>query len=141
VSYIDDHHRRYGAFFKEEPWWEMHCALYDGPGSEWEGASLALDQMVYALAKARGLDTKQTCPRCQLVVDQAQSVGEWRSCDHCEHAEEIEHEVRVAADRLRKLEEEIRYLAMPPDARRSYDEENRKAVHLALSGLMARDVQ
>jgi len=54
VSYIDDHHRRWGALFANEPWWEMHCALYEG---DWEGADIALDQMVYELAKARGVDT------------------------------------------------------------------------------------
>jgi hypothetical protein len=54
----------------------MYCALYEGPGHDWEGADIALDQMIYALAKAKGIDTTQVCPSCSKWVDQARSLRE-----------------------------------------------------------------
>lgn len=138
---MSDYQRRYGAFFAGEPWWEMHCALYEGPGSDWEGAGPAMEQMAFALAKARGYDTTQTCARCGLVVDQPTSLGRHQNCDGCEHAQEIEHEQRRARADQERVDREIRYLALTPEERRRVDEENQRQCRLAIHGLIRRDVQ
>lgn len=136
-----DHIKRWSPAFESEPWWETHCALYEGPGHDWEGADVALEQMVYALAKARALPTEQTCPRCGTIVDEVSSLGKHRDCQHCEHADAIEDEIAEASDRLRRLEAEARYLALSPDERARVDAENKRVVQLAMHGLLTRDVQ
>lgn len=141
MSYIDDHHRRYGAMFSSEPWWEAHCALYEGPGHDWEGCDV-LDQVVYALAKARGLDTWQTCPRCGTVVDQPRSLGTGHdSGDHCDHADEIEHEIRIAKLAEDRRRDEERRAALTPTQRADEDRRNAEEMKLSMHGLIWRDVQ
>jgi hypothetical protein len=117
--------------------------LYEGPGSDWEGAGTALDQMAYALAKARGLDTTQTCPECQTVVDQVATVGRYTytSCDACEATYEARHQREHHDQKLAEFEHAIWLSMLPPEERAAYLEEVRRTVTLSLRGLMMRDVQ
>jgi hypothetical protein len=145
MTYVDDHHRRWGALFAKEPWWDVQCALYEGPGHDWEDADLAMEQMLYALAKARGLDTQQVCLKCHRTVDQVRSLplpgtGSYRACEACRAQDEWERNT----DELimcEKYRAHVRwYESLPPDERKAYDQESDAAVRIYLDGILTRDV-
>ena len=136
-----EHLARWAPHFSKEPWWDMYGALYEGPGSDWEGAGTALDQMAYALAKARGLDTTQTCPACHAIVDQITTVGRYTACDACEAAKEAQHQRERHNQKLAEFEHAVWLSMLPPEERTAYLEEVRRTVTLSLRGLMMRDVQ
>ena len=129
MGYIENHRHRYGAFFANEPWWEMHMALYQGPGHDWEGADVALDQIMFALAKARGHDTTQVCPHCKTVVDEPRSLNPLRSdrypdkieCHWCVLADEIDNDLYRQGQAQLRAAERAAYEAMTPEQRAEYD--------------------
>lgn len=146
MSYIEDHHRRWGQLFGHEPWFEMQCALYEGPGHDWEGADLAMEQVLYALAKARGVDTTQTCPRCRNVVDQVRSLPDPASasgvgCDACEAQWEWEHLADALVKAERRWAYQRWYAALTPEQRAIHDREAAQQAQFYLGGLITRDVQ
>lgn len=144
MTYIHDHHRRWGVLFGAEPWFSMQCALYEGPGHDWEGCDLALEQVLYALAKARGLDTTQICARCRRTIDQVRSLSAQPSGLDCELCEQQDQWEAIADDLIlveRRAREERWYATLSPEQRALYDEAAAKqAVHVVY-GLIARDVQ
>ena len=142
---MKEHFKRWQSYFHNEPWWEMYQALYEGPGSDWEGASEALDQIAYQLAKARGLDTTQTCPSCKLVRDEVTTFTEWRSCAACETAEEARQEKErkewEAQRERERIARENMLKAMTPQQREAFLSEEKAAFQGGLYGLFHRDVQ
>lgn len=148
TTYIDDHHRRWGALFGHEPWFAVQCALYEGPGHDWEeDAGLAMEQLLYALAKARGLDTTQVCPRCRRTVDQVRSLPEATSrdysrlCDACEQQLEWEEISDLLVECERRAVGERWYASLTPEQRATADRESRASLLFYVDGLMTRDVQ
>lgn len=140
-----EHFARWSCYFGSESWWEMYQALYDGPGHDWEGASTALDQIAYQLAKARGLDTTQTCPSCRKVVDEIPTLMEWQACSACEAAKEArraaERRAYEAQQELERIARENMLARMTPGQRAAFLERERKAFTGMRYGLISRDVQ
>lgn len=148
MSYIQDHHRRWGALFGHEPWFDMQCALYEGPGHDWEGADLAMKQVLYALAKARGLNTTQRCPWCKRVVDQVRSLpakqeayGKEDGCEGCKAQANWEYLADALVREERRIANLWWYRSLSPEQREVYRRQRSELIRIAMHGLINRDVQ
>lgn len=94
------------------------------------------------MAKARGLDTTQTYPRCGQVVDEARSLGECNySCTACREHEAETDRIADAEEDVRRIAEVPRRAALTPEQRDSEDREAIKFAQIVCAGLMQRDVQ
>ncbi len=140
MGYIEDHIKRWRPIFEREPWWEMHQALYEGPGHDWEGASAAMEQMVYAIAEARGLDTKQTCNGCNKLVDQVATLGSV-DCDACEQQQAWEWQAWELELEEGRIIERLRRSKLTDAERQAEDEWAREQSTMYLRGLITRNVQ
>ncbi len=138
---LSDHIARWEPLFRGEPWWEMHCVLYEGPGHDWEGASEAMELMVYQLAQARGFATIQKCPECSAIVDEPSTLCSWHPCQRCREQDAWREE----AHRLMRAEAKIAYdyrrSRMTPEERELEDREAQEQYRSYLHGVIARDVQ
>ena len=131
--------KRWTDLFAGSTWLDMISALYEGPGSDWEGGQEAFDQLLYELAKARGLDATQACPRCKKIVDQAACAD--YGCEACERADEERHEASQRALEAAK-QMHIAWLAgLPPEEREEYERRAREEYMTLINGMIARDVQ
>src|SRR5512139_838700 len=115
--------KRWSKLFAGSPWLDMIGALYEGPGSDWEGGREAFDQLLYELAKARGLDATQTCPRCKKVVDQAACAD--YGCENCDREDEERHEASVRARDAAKAMHLAWLSGLPQEEREEYERKAR----------------
>ena len=157
MAYASAHKLRWERYFGDEPWWADHLALYEyladkDPG----GVEQPLEELVYALARARGIDSRQTCPSCKKTVEQATSLdGEfddrWSGCEACRtEARRLakEAEKRHEEERKQQVEAERRYqewfASLTPE-QQAFEQERRaealKPYLLMVNGLITRDVQ
>lgn len=140
----DIYKKRWEQHFRNEPWWETHLGMYETV--DWEGASEAFEQQIYALAKARGIDTTQTCPTCHQEVDEPACLEpNWKSCEDCEFIDEWHHEQDVKKAKIERLWAKARHLAylqsLTPAERAYVEAEERQRNRYMINGLICRDVQ
>lgn len=141
MSYIDNFRNRWEPHFGKEPWWGMQLTLYEGPGHDWEGADEAMRQVMYVLAKARGIDTRQACSHCKLIIDEAKCLGSDDACSQCDAEHEARWEAQRKADDAHRIAHQRWYESLTQDQRAEYDRQQQANSAFLMHGLIKRDVQ
>lgn len=155
MAYANAHQKRWERHFSDEPWWDGHLATYEYLADHEDGEK-DLVELVYALAKARGIDTTQICPSCKMVVDEPRSFDPrdhdpMSGCTDCHRRSLAAWNAALAAERAEKEKREAAervyqswYATLTPEQRAAEDERRAEIVapmRFMIDGLIKRGVQ